>query len=144
MSDPGKGRNEYLEESWKIRFEGVLQAQKQLMNWLFAVHVAGIAGALGRASSKGTSCSLDVSLVGFCAGLLILVSYGAAMFYLEAHHFGRFRDDVIALAENRMTWEQFVDAEKKRPYKYPLCVFLGWASGLLGAVGIAALVIAVL
>jgi hypothetical protein len=139
MSDLAKDQYDYINSVWKSRFGGVYQAQAQVLNWLFAVQLAGIAGTLGRASSRGMTCNLVVSLICFCAGLLVLVAFGALMFYLEAHHFGRFRDDVMALTEGKMLWPAFIEAEKKRPIRYPSCEFLAWLSAVLGIVGIVAL-----
>ena len=53
MSDFTAEFDEYLKLSWKIRSDSVMQAQGQILTWLFAVQGAGIAGSLGFLNSKG-------------------------------------------------------------------------------------------
>ena len=143
MSDLSKAQLAYINSSWKHKSDAVLDTQKQVLNWIFAVHGAGIAGCLGRASSKGMSSGLWTGLGGFSVGLVLLVIYGVVMFYLEEGHFRSFRDEVGALTAKQITWAQFVEAENKRPFKYSACEVLAWVSGLSGLVGLIGLIVSI-
>lgn len=144
MQEISQGQREFINRSWKDRWESIIQAQNQVVNWLFAVHGGGIAGLLAFASSKGASCSVKVGFVAFTGGLILIVAYGASMFYLESHYFYRFRSDVRDVFAGVIDWDEFSRRLDKAPDKYPICEFLAWASGLLGLVGVVTASIAIL
>ena len=137
-------QREFIDRSWKDRWESILQAQNQVVNWLFAVHGGGIAGLLAFAASKGSSCSVKVGLVAFSVGLVLIVFFGVAMFYFESHYFYRFRDDVREFFGGTIDWAEFSRRLSRAPDKYWPCELLAWVSGLLGAVGVSAAVVTIL
>src|SRR5947208_11119942 len=97
MPDLSSSQREFIDTSWKNKWDSILQAQNQVLNWIFAVHGGGIAGLLAFAASKGSSCSVKLGLGAFTAGLLLIVLYGVFMFYFGSHHFDKFRRDVEEL-----------------------------------------------
>lgn len=144
MPELTPNQREFIDTSWKNRWESILQAQNQVVNWLFAVHGGGIAGLLAYAASKSASCSVKVGLGAFTGGLVLIVLYGVFMFYFESHHFYRFRDDVKQLYAGSIDWPEFVKRLDRAPDKYLTCEILAWVSGILGLVGLGAAVIAIL
>jgi hypothetical protein len=144
MSEYTPNQREFIDRSWRDRWQSILQVQNQIVNWIFTVHGGGIAGLLAFAASKGSSCSVKLGLISFAGGLVLIVSYGAAMFYYESHYFYRFRDDVREFFGGTIDWPEFNRRLSRSPDKYWPCELLAWASGVLGVVGIVAAVIAIL
>lgn len=130
MSELPKDQSSYIDSSWRGKWEGVIQAQHQVINWLFAVHGGGIAGTLTFASAKNASFSVLLALIAFSLGLVMIVCYGAFMYYLELQHFSRFRSDVFEFYRNEINWPEFIKRETSRPEKYRVCEVLAWSSGV--------------
>jgi len=143
MTDSSDELREYVKLSWKVRSESVLQSQTQLLNWLFALQGAGIAGCLGYATSKGVTCGITLALGCFCLGLVLLLCFGAFMYYFEERRFASFRSGVSALESQAVTPSEFIQAQNKYPAKYKTCEFLAWGSGVLGLAGIGFLIFVV-
>lgn len=137
-------QREFIESTWKNRWESILQAQNQVVNWLFAVHGGGIAGLLAYAASKSAAFSVKVGLGAFTGGLVLIVFYGVFMFYFESHHFYRFRNDVKELYAGSIDWSEFSRRLDGTPDESRTCEVLAWASGILGLVGLAAAAVAIL
>ena len=144
MPDLTPNQREYIDTSWKNRWESILQAQNQVVNWLFAVHGGGIAGLLAFAASKGSSCSIKVGLSAFTVGLVLIVLYGTFMYYFESYHFYRFRDAVKELFAGSIDWSEFSRRIDRSPDKYRTCEYLAWTSGVLALIGLVAAVVAIL
>ena len=132
MSTPTQDQASYVNSLWRDKWEGVIQAQNQVVNWLFAVHGGGIAGTLTYASVKSASCGILLALISFALGLIAIVVYGAFMYYLESRYFRQFRSDVSEFYKASIDWPEFIAREKSRPEKYRECEVLAWSSGVLG------------
>jgi hypothetical protein len=65
-----------------------MQAQRQLLNWLFTVQGAGIAGSLGYLTSKGMRTGIAVALSAFVLGLLAVLMHATLFYYFEERRFG--------------------------------------------------------
>ena len=128
-----------IQSSWKERWEGVIQAQNQVLNWLFAVQGGGLAGTLTYASSKPATCGTRLAMLGFAIGLVLIVVYGAVYYYTERAFFRAFRRDALEFYSRKIKWTEFAAREAKRPDHYVLCELLAWGSGIFGALGLAAL-----
>jgi hypothetical protein len=144
MTDFASEFKEYIKLSWKTRSDSVMQAQGQLMNWLFAVHGAGIAGSLGYATAKGLHCTLAVGLAAFVAGLVALLIYGTLMYYFEERRFAKFKDQVDAVELGAVTVATFIAEQKKNSSKYRSCEVIAWLSGVAGLVGLICFIVTVL
>jgi hypothetical protein len=144
MPDLSPNQREFIDSSWKNRWESILQAQNQVLNWIFAVHGGGIAGLLAFAASKGSSCSVKFGLLAFSVGLVLIIVYGVLMFYFEVRHFQKFRSDIDNLFAGSIEWSKFSEREASRPNRYRICEILAWVSGICGLVGIIAAVTAIL
>jgi hypothetical protein len=140
---PEEEFDEYLKLVWKNWSEGVIQAQKQLMTWLFALHGAGIAGSLSYATSRGVRCSLIVSLFAFVVGILCLLIWATLMYYFEVGRFREFKRDVAAVQSGQMTRRDFIEAQNRRPSEYRLCEIIAWTSGIAGIIGLATLIMSI-
>src|SRR5712691_1057224 len=136
--------DEYLKLSWKIRSDSVMQAQGQLLNWLFAVQGAGIAGSLAYLTSKGMRTGVAVALGAFVLGLLAVLVYGTLFYYFEEWRFGTFKADVAAVESGAVTIGHFIAAQERNSSKYRSCEIIAWLSGISGLVGLGALIVAVL
>ena len=144
MSDFVHEFEDYLKLSWKTRSDSVMQAQTQLLNWLFAVHGAGIAGSLGFLTSKGIHIPVAVALGAFVFGLLALLVYGTLFYYFEERRFGTFKADVAAVECGAVTIGHFIAAQERNSSKYRSCEIISWLTGISGLVGLGALIVAVL
>jgi hypothetical protein len=144
MDDAVKKFDEYVNALWKSRFGGVLNAQRQLLGWLFTVHGAGIAACLGYVASKGISENVTVGLVAFTIGLVLLLIYGALFFYLEVHHFRKYEREVKDLGSGKRSPQQFIATQAEKHNWYRSCEIIGWISGLCALVGLGALIMPVL
>jgi hypothetical protein len=136
--------DQYIKLSWKAFSEGVMQAQKQLMTWLFTLHGAGIAGSLSYATSRGIRCGLVVSLIAFVAGILCLLAWATLMYYFGAWRFREFKKDVDAVHAGQMTRKDFVEVQNSHPSEYRSCEIMAWISGISALVGLGALIVAIL
>ena len=143
MNDPTRDQISYIDSLWRNKWEGVIQAQNQVINWLFAVHGGGIAGTLTYASAKSASCGILLALILFALGLITIVVYGAVMYYLESIYFRQFRSDVSEFYKKSIDWNKFIAREKDRPEKYRQCELLAWSSGGLGILALVFLSIAI-
>ena len=144
MPELAPNQREFIDVSWRNKWDGIMQSQNQVVNWVFAVHGGGIAGLLAFASSKGSSCSVKIGIGAFSFGLILIVVYGVCMFYLEAHHFSKFRKDVDELFTNTIDWTEFSRREEARPDRYTACELLAWGSGICALVGVLTAVVAIL
>lgn len=136
-------QREYITRSWSSRWKFILQTQNQIVNWIFAVHGGGIAGLLTFAASKGSTCSVKIGLGAFSLGLLLIVLFGAFMFYFEFSSFRRYRYHVEELFKDRIDWNEFLKRHED-PEKYLTCEFLAWVSGICGIIGLIAAFVAIL
>ena len=132
------------DNGWLSTFSRYVSGCHQVINWLFAVHGGGIAGTLTFASAKNASFSVLLALIAFSLGLVMIVCYGAFMYYLELQHFSRFRSDVFELYGNKINWPEFIKRETSRPEKYRVCEVLAWSSGGLGLLALISLAVAIL
>jgi hypothetical protein len=139
-----QGQQAYVNTNGRERWNGVSQAQNQVVNWIFAVHGGGIAGLLTFAASKGSSCSVKVGVGAFVAGLILIVIYGAAMFYAEVHYYRAYRRDVEELFDGTINWNEFSNREHARPNWYWYCELLGWLSAVAGLMGVSMALVAIL
>jgi hypothetical protein len=144
MENPTKEQIGYIKSQWRGKWDGALNAQNQILNWLFAVQGGGLAGTLTYASVQNPTCGICVAVVGFSAGLVLIVSYGARFFYLETHYFKEFKKDAAEFLDMKIDWTQFMARENARPYWYKHCEFLAWSSGIFGLLGLIGLAIAIL
>jgi hypothetical protein len=144
MPELSPNQREFIENSWKSRWDWILQTQNQVVNWIFAVHGGGIAGLLTYAASKNSPCSLRVGLAAFSLGLVLIVLFGVCMYYFETHYFSKFRADVDLLFTGKIDWIEFSKREEERPNKYRTCEYLAWSSGFCGLVGMIMAVITIL
>lgn len=126
----------YVDASWRNCWKAVISAQDHLINWIFLVQGGGIAGLLTFAASRGSSCTVVVAFAAFVLGLILIVAYGVAMYYLEAHAYRVFRIDAEAVTSGAIEWPEFIRRQAARPDSYPICEWLAWASGLLGLAGL--------
>jgi len=136
-------QHEHIETIWRKKWEFILQAQSQIVNWLFAVHGGGIAGMLSYAASKGPSCYLKIGLGAFSLGLVLIILFGVFLLYWEENHFIKFRRDVDKLYRRETDWLEFLNREAKRPDKYRSCEILAWLSGICGVTGVIMAVLAI-
>jgi hypothetical protein len=143
MDDAATRFNQYVNAVWQSRADGVRKAQKQILGWLFTVHGAGIAACLGYVASKGISENVIIALVAFTIGLFALLIYGAVFFYLEVHHFERYKREVKELDSGERTPLQFMASQTEKRNWYRSCEIIGWISGLCALVGLGALIMAV-
>ena len=144
MPDLNPDQREYIDVTWRNKWDSIIQNQNQVLNWIFAVHGGGIAGLLAFAASKGSSCSLVVGLTAFTVGLVLILVYGVCMFYFESHYFYRFRDEVKELHAGRIDWAEFIRRRNIDPDRYRTCELLAWLSGICGLVGVITAICAVL
>jgi hypothetical protein len=135
--------DEYIKLVWSGWSKAVFGAQKQLLTWLFAFHGAGIAGTLGYANSRGIRCSVVVALIMFVAGIVSLLLWGTLMYYFGVKRFRAMKHDLDEVHADRMTTEQFYNAEKSRSGEYRSCEIIAWISGLCGIAGLISLILAV-
>jgi hypothetical protein len=143
MSEITPSQREYVDTSWKNRWESVLQTQNQVVGQIFTVHGGGIAGVLAFAASKGSSVSVVTSLGAFSLGLVLIVVYGVCMYYFEARYFFRFRNAAKEFLAGSAEWNEFL-RRSDSPDKYPACEYLAWGSGLLGILGVIGALFAIL
>jgi hypothetical protein len=136
--------DDYIKLVWSGRAQGVFQAQKQLVTWLFVFHGAGIAGTLGYANSRGVRCSVVVALAAFVVGIVSLLLWGTLMYYFEVRRFREMKRDVDAVQSEKMTMQGFIEAENKRSAEYRSCEIIAWLSGLSGLAGLLGLILAVI
>jgi hypothetical protein len=106
MDDAFTKFNQYVNALWKSRADGVRKAQGQLLTWLFTVHGAGIAACLGYVASTGIRTSVAIGLGAFTTGLFALLIYGTLFFYLEVHHFEKYKREVKELDSGDRTPQQ--------------------------------------
>lgn len=145
MSKLTEEQRTHIDTTWRAKWDGIVQAQNQVLNWLFAVHGGGIAGVLTFAASehgKGL-CSVKVGLGAFSLGLFLLVMFGVCMFYFESRGFFTFRNEVNELFAGNMDWTEYSKRREKEPDKYRTCEILAWGSGACGVVGIVAAIVAI-
>jgi hypothetical protein len=140
----GKEFDEYVRLSWRSSAEWVMETQSQLMKWLFTLQGAGIAGSLGFAYSRGVRPALIVSLSAFVLGIVCLLLWGMLMYYFATWRFTALRNDVAKVDAGELTHEGFLAEQKKRFAPLRSCEVIAWVSGVLGLVGLASLIIAVL
>src|SRR5207244_4731150 len=140
MNDIAHEFDEYLKLSWKTRSDSVMQAQGQLLNWLFAVQGAGVAGSLGYLTSQGMRTAVEVALFAFVVGLLALPVYGTLFYYFEDRRFRTFKSDAAAVESGAITVGHFIAAQAKNSSSYRSCEFIAWLSGIFAFVGLVALI----
>ena len=130
--------------SWKERWGSVIDAQNQILNWLFAFQGAGLAGTLTYASSKAATYGIQVALFGFTVGLVLIVVYGAVFYYIERREFITFRRDARAFFAREIDWTEYSSRDADRPDHYISCEILAWSSGAFGALGLISLGLTIL
>lgn len=144
MPDLLQEQRDYISSTWKLKSEGVQRAQSQVTNWLFTVHGGGMAGLLTYAASRDASCSVQIGLGMFSAGLLLIVIYGIWMFYQQGKYFRRYRENAEELLSGAIEWPKFIERLKAQPVRFIGCEVIAWLSFVSAIGGVAALVTAVL
>ncbi|MBW8780356.1 MAG: hypothetical protein JF599_00500 [Verrucomicrobia bacterium] len=137
-------QSQYISDTWSSKWDGVMSAQREGLNWLFALNVGGVAGILTYASAKETTPAVIAALISFSIGLLCLVYYALRYYYAEEHCFYAFRADVIAYRRKLMDWDSLVKREDARPSKYKDCEVAAIASTACAVGGIVASSLAIL
>lgn len=132
----GPEQKEHIEALWRAKWDGVIAAQNQALNWLYALNGGGIAGILAYAASKESGAAIVAALIAFVAGLLFLIGYAACMFYAEQRSYDGYAHDVKALYQGKLDWEELWKREGARPHKYLICEILAWCGGLAGVAGL--------
>jgi len=136
MTQLTPSQQQFISESWKSRWKGVLQSQNQALNWLFTTNTGGVAGVLAYAASKEGSFCLTLALISFSAGLLCMVGYAACMFYSEERMFHGFKTNLEELYAAKIDWSELIARDNARPSKYKICEVLAWIAAISGGVGI--------
>ena len=131
-------QQQFIGESWRNRWDGVLQSQNQALNWLFTMNTGGVAGVLAYAASKDGSVWIAFALIAFSAGLMCLIGYAACMYYIEERMFNAFKSDVDRLYAEKIDWRELIARDNARPRKYRGCEVLAWVGAISGGVGIVA------
>ena len=137
-------QNGYIVEAGRTRAESLIQAQSQVLNWLFAFHGGGLAGVLAYAASREATCSVKIATGGFSFGLLALVAYAAMMYYFESAALRSFIGNARSVRSGEITWDEYARREYARPIKYVSCEVVAWLSALGGIAGMAATIAAIL
>ena len=135
--------DDYIKLLWSSWSKAVFDAQKQLVGWLFAFHGAGIAGTLGYANSRGVRCSVVVALIAFVVGIVSLLIWATLMYYFGVARFRALKRDVKEVHSDRMSTDEFYEAENSREGEYRVCEVVAWISGVSGMAGLTSLIIAV-
>jgi hypothetical protein len=136
MAQPTQSQTDFITESWKNRWDGVISSQNQALNWLFTMNTGGVAGILAYAAAKDSASTIAFALIAFSAGLLSLIGYAACMFYSEEKMHDSFRSDIEAFYKDRIDWNEVIRRDNARPSKYKICEVLAWISAISGGVGI--------
>jgi len=140
-----KEQYDILDALLKTKWEGMLQAQSRLINWLFAVPGAGIAGTLTYAAKAGSTPSLLVALISFGLGLVVIILYGTAMYYAERKNVIGFKGDMDKfLSTGSITWEDIFKNDYLRPVEHKIGEVFAWISALCSLSGMTCLIITVL
>jgi hypothetical protein len=133
LSDDQKQR---IETRWKNYWEGVTQAQHQILNWLFTMNTGGVAGVLAYAAAKSAGPAIITALVLFSTGLLCLIGHAACMYYAEVNAHRGYRKDLSEYYAEKISWDEFQGRDAKRPDRHPICEVLAWTSAVFGGLGI--------
>jgi hypothetical protein len=132
----GPEQQERINARWHAKWEGVIEAQNQALNWLYALNGGGIAGILAYAAAKEAGACIVGALIAFVFGLLCLIGYAACMFYGEQRSYDEFVRDVKELYSGKIGWDEVWKREGARPHKYLICEVLAWCGGLAGCFGL--------
>lgn len=129
---------EWIAETWKLRSEGLMSHQAQILNWVFTVNLGGVAGTLTFLSTAQGSriCWAVSSLIAFSLGLLSLLAYGTIMFYVCASGYHRFRNIVDDYYSGKETLPSFWKKANEVPEKSKSAEIAAWLSGLLAVIGV--------
>lgn len=138
-----KDRNRYITESWKGLAASVKVRDHQFMNWLFTLHAGGVAGGLSYAASKGAGPCLLWSIGIFACSLILILIFGAKMFYNESALFSQFQELVKRYYTDRATWEELEEWESKRPSIHKGPERMAWIAGLSVLPAVLLLIIAI-
>src|SRR6267154_2064343 len=114
MAHPNIEQKQYIDTQWKGQWDGVLQSQNHVVNWLFTINTGGLAGTLAIASKGSGSPWLYVALYMFCAGVMFMAGYAGAMYYGEKASFEGFRKNLTAFyaaPEGDAAWKEFLAKE---------------------------------
>ena len=135
--------DDYLRLVWSSRSQGAFEAQKQLVNWLFAFNGAGIAGTLGYANSRGVQFPVVVALVAFVIGVVAILVWGTLVYYFSAQSFRDLKADTERIESDKITMQAFIESESKRSGRSRLREVMAWISGLSGLTDLISLILAV-
>jgi len=146
MDDPAVIKEQWarVDSAWKAKWDGLMQAQTRVMNWLFTVPGAGMAGTLTFASKGGAGSLTIWSLLSFAAALVTVVAYSAVMYYAERRHVYSFQADVRQCSEGKITLQEVWSRDSKRPNHTKWGEVLAWLSATFSSTGLALLAVAVL
>jgi hypothetical protein len=137
-------QSSYISDTWSSKWDAVMTAQKEGLNWLFTLNVGGVAGTLTYASAKQTSVAVTVALSAFSVGLLALVFFALRYYYYEERMFYDFREDVRRFRASELPWPELIARENARPNKYRSCEIAAWISTGAAVGGIISSAIAIL
>jgi len=127
---------QYISSVWSYKWKAVLEAQKDVLNWLFAVNAGGAAGTLAYASAKESTLPLVFSLYFFSSAVILMIGYAALYYYSESRMFYCFKNDVMDFRNDKFNIDEVIKRENTRPDKYQFCEYLAWLSALAGGLGI--------
>lgn len=133
-----------ISDIWTSKWDGVMTAQKEGLNWLFTLNVGGVAGILAYAAAKQTSVLVSVALIAFSTGLLALIFFALRYYYYEERMFYSFRSDVRGFREGKLNWDELIARENARPSKYRSCEIAAWVSTAAAVTGIISSAFAIL
>jgi hypothetical protein len=136
MAKPTQNQIDFITESWKSRWDGVISSQNQALNWLFTMNTGGVAGILAYAAAKDGVSTIVFALIAFSSGLLALIGYAGCMYYAEERMHNAFRLDIEEFYREVIDWDEFMRRDNARPSKYRICEVLAWISAISGGVGI--------
>lgn len=129
---------DWIAETWKLKSEGLMSHQAQILNWVFTVNLGGVAGTLTFLSAaQGAKIHWAFwSLITFSLGLLSLLLYGTIMFYFCSKNYHAFRKAVDDYHTRKETLPNFWKKANEIPEKSRSAEIAAWLSGLFAVAGV--------
>jgi hypothetical protein len=126
---------DYLQSQVSSRWDGVIRAQTHIVNWIFTLQGAGIAGSLSFVSNHKTHAA-QAALAWFIVGLVLIMLFGGQYFLREARGHGKYLKRAVKLAKNEMGPNEYIAAEATVTRWYWECITLALLSAASAAMGI--------
>lgn len=138
-------QHDYVREQWSARADGLMHAQERVLGWIFLILAGGLAGTLTYAASdKQINCALTMAALAFTFGLILILAYGALMFYIARNDFLSFKQWSDDFHKEKISFEELMQKISSQPDSSKIAELIVWLAAVCGITGMISLAVALI